>query len=74
MAKGVNIRPRQRGFTPYLQLKDDIPPEKWPLPIRRASGECLCDVCDEPLYDHYQPAKASCGTLVIDCTETWWKL
>ena len=68
------VKRQKVRWLPLADTKDDVAPEQWPAPIQRTSGECLCVVCKEPLSDHYQPAKLTCPTLVMDCADTWWKL
>jgi hypothetical protein len=41
---------------------------------RRASGEVPCEMCHQPLYRHYQPCRVTCGSLVMDCYQRFWKL
>jgi hypothetical protein len=53
---------------------DDLPyPKDWEY-YGRTSGECLCDVCWLPFNVHWNPAKQSCSSLIVDCRGRWWKL
>jgi hypothetical protein len=41
--------------------------------FHRANGEMPCEMCRQPLYRHYQPYRVSCGTMVVDCYQQFWK-
>lgn len=65
---------KDRGLGPLESLpepKEEAPEWK---DFNRASGEVPCETCGLPLYQHKQPVKETCPTMVEDCLGRWWKL
>jgi len=60
-------------WAPFLEQKDEVPPEQWPDDIQRASGATVCSTCGKLYGRHSQPAKATCPTIVVLCDGRWVK-